>query len=140
MTTLNREIENVSANFSALFSWVACFHMKMCACAAFMEPSLLQSATIRHVRPTRDVFFNERKNHHYLLFPNKKNFYFRPKITLNSHLTQNYIGYTTCGLICARAQCSFDRDKARLHHASFRLFTQPSSLLRSPLGLDFAAF
>ena len=140
MTTLNREIENVSANFSALFSWVACFHMKMCACAAFMEPSLLQSATIRHVRPTRDVFFNERKNHHYLLFPNKKNFYVRPKITLNSHLTQNYIGYTTCGLICARAQCSFDRDKARLHHASFRLFTQPSSLLRSPLGLDFAAF
>ena len=64
-------------------------------------------------RPTRDVFFNERKNHRYLLFPNKKNFYVRPKITLNSHLTQNYIGYTTCGLICARAQCSFDRDKAR---------------------------
>ena len=76
--------------------------------------SLQQSGTSDPLfGPTRDVFFNERKNHHYLLFPNKKNFYVRPKITLNSHLTQNYIGYTTCGLICARAQCSFDLDKAR---------------------------
>ena len=52
--------------------------------------SLQQSGTSDPLfGPTRDVFFNERKNHHYLLFPNKKNFYVRPKITLNSHLLCN---------------------------------------------------
>ena len=70
--------------------------MKMCACAAFMEPSLLQSATIRHIRPTlwthSSCFLWLKKNRHCsLVYLIKKNFYIRPKITLNSHLTQNYI-------------------------------------------------
>ena len=95
--------------------------------------------------PTHSWFFLLiKKNHDYLLLPDKKNFYRPQKFTLNSHLTQNCIGYTTCGQICLRPGAGtvfiWPWQSAPKHHASFRLFTQPSSLLRFLLGLTSLLF